>query len=147
VNNFEIHEEVKVEDLREGDMIDLENDEYADPFGFDGTESDPEEGDDEANHMALEYEYACVEGANVVKYDLADVVQVYTDKINVDFPVGHLIKRLIPDAGQDASLVVDGQAWADPDGRIIFTYAEALDLRTRLADRGYTDVKVEYLDQ
>jgi hypothetical protein len=143
-SSTETHEEVKVEDLREGDLIDLENDPFADPFGFDGTERDPEDGGDEANHMALEYEYAEVEGTE--QETPANTI-VYTFSVNVSFPHGHLVKRLIPDTAQDASLVVDGQTWADPDGRIIFTYAEALDLRTRLADRGYTDVKVEYLDQ
>lgn len=148
----EPHEEVAVEDLRAGDLIDLENDEYADPFGFNGTERDPEDGSDEANHMALEYEYAEVEGT---EQETPANTLVYTSIINVSFPHGYLVKRYAPDdpeeGGDDdqfgfAELVVDGQRWADSDGETRFPVAEVYDHATRVRDQGYTDVKVEYLD-
>jgi hypothetical protein len=155
----ETHEEVKVEDLKEGDLIDLENDPFADPYGAVGyTEDEPGQDctnrdilrgwhDYEADHDMLGFEYAQVEGVNVVKYDLADAVQVYTDLINVDFPLGHTVKRYLPDVEEGmAKLVVDGQDWQDSDGATIFLAREAHDLATRVRDQGYTDVKVEYAD-
>lgn len=109
--NSETHEEVKVEDLREGDRIDLENDEFADPFGATGyTEDmvDPRTNttanldwhDYEYDHDILGFEYAVVEGAVTDAPDPArpgstPSVIVYTDLMNVRFPLGHTVKRLI----------------------------------------------------
>jgi hypothetical protein len=158
--NTEVHEEVKVEDLKEGDLIDLENDPFADPYGAVGyTEDEPGQDctnrdilrgwhDYEADHDKLGFEYAQVEGVNVVKYDLADAVQVYTDLINVDFPLGHTVKRYVPDVKMfgSAQVMVDGQPWKDGDGNDKFPIPDAQDLATRVRDQGYTDVYLEYLD-
>ena len=88
-----MHEWTAVEDLNPGDYIDLENDEFADPFGFNGTERDPEDGGDEANHMYFECEYTIVE--EVVEEN-EEVTALYSDQVNVGFPHGHKIRRYTP---------------------------------------------------
>jgi hypothetical protein len=89
----EMHEWTAVEDLKPDDYIDLENDEFADPFGFDGTERDPEDGGDEANHMYFECEYTVVEA---VDEETEEVTVLYSDQVNVGFPHGHKIRRYVP---------------------------------------------------
>jgi hypothetical protein len=113
MRNFE---EVKVEDLKEGDMIDLENDPFADPFGAVGyTEDPPPPGctnrdilrawhDYEEDHDLLGFQYALVESA-VTEGNGKDVT-VYTDMINVQFPLGHTVKRYFGN-GDVADLEVD----------------------------------------
>jgi hypothetical protein len=86
-------EEVPVEELKEGDLVDLLNDRYADPFGHSGTESDPDDGSDEARHMALEDEYATVEGLEI---ETPDCTVVYTNLASQGFPHGYKIKRVKP---------------------------------------------------
>jgi hypothetical protein len=155
----DVHEDVAVEDLKEGDLIDLENDEFADPFGHCGYTDLPEEGtnrdilrgwhDYEEDHELLGFEYASVESAVTDKPDPEGRVGVivYTDLMNVRFPLGHTVKRYLPDVEEGmAKLVVDGQDWQDGDGATIFLAREAHDLATRVRDQGYTDVKVEYID-
>lgn len=149
----ETHEEVKVEDLKEGDLIDLENDPFADPYGAVGYHGDAEEDSPdwhewEDRHDLLGFEYAQVEGVTVTKYDLADVVMVFTDQLNVDFPLGHTVKRYVPDTQVfgSAQVMVDGQPWKDGDGNDKFPIPDALDQATRVRDQGYTDVYLEYLD-
>ena len=153
----ETHEEVAVELLHEGDLIDLENDEFADPFGAVGYTDDlPEQNctnrdilrgwhDYEEDHAILGFEYAQVD--TIVLNDDGGCV-VYTNLVNTAFPIGHKVKRYLPDADQFgfAELVVDGQRWADSEGETRFSVADVYDLATRVRDQGYTDVKVEYID-
>ena len=169
----EVHEEVLVEALLPGDMIDLENDPFADPFGAVGyTEDEPDQDcanrdvlrgwhDYEEDHDILGFEYAVVEDTEVhyegdkSNPDNKSGVMVYTQLMNVHFPIGHKVKRYAPDdpeeRGDDdqfgfAELVVDGQRWADSEGETRFSVADVYDLATRVRDQGYTDVKVEYID-
>jgi hypothetical protein len=79
----------KVEDLTEGQAVDLENDQYADPFGHRGEELHPEEGTSEADHMFYEDMYARV-GEIEFENDGATVV-VYFDQSTVGFPRGHVV--------------------------------------------------------
>ena len=158
----DVHEDVAVEDLKEGDLIDLSNDEFADPFGHCGYTEDMPDGDCtnrdilrgwhdyEEDHELLGFEYASVESAVTDKPDPEGRtgVIVYTNLMNVRFPLGHTVKRYLPDADQFgfAELVVDGQRWADSEGETRFSVADVYDLATRVRDQGYTDVKVEYID-
>jgi hypothetical protein len=97
----ENYELVTVEELREGDLIDLENDPYADPFGAAGftgeTDDDGNpEHDYEGDHMTLECEYAEVEAT---EQETNDCTVVYTSFINAGFPHGYQVRRVIPDSG------------------------------------------------
>lgn len=148
---YDPHEEVSVEDLKAGDLIDLENDEYGDPFGHRGhVQDDPDNRDVywhdyEADHMALECEYAEVEGA---ERESASNTVVYTNIVNISFPHGWKVKRYVAEdeEGGTANLIVDGQKWKDGDGSEVFPLRVVYDLATRVRDQGYTDVKVEYLN-
>ena len=96
-----MHEWTAVEDLNPGDYIDLENDEFADPFGFGRYDLDNQESRDalnadhdyEADHMYFECEYAIVE--KVVEEN-EEVTALYSDQVNVGFPHGHKIRRYTP---------------------------------------------------
>jgi 1,4-alpha-glucan branching enzyme len=151
-----MHELTAVENLNPGDYIDLENDEFADPFGFNGTERDPEDGSDEANHMYFECEYTIVE--EVVE-ESEEVTALYSDQVNVGFPHGHKIRRYVPSdedeqqwatetitnnerlriANQPAlfEVHVDGMTWADQDGVERFNRSDADELADRLESQGF----------
>jgi hypothetical protein len=77
-----------VEDLKPGDLVDLENDPYADPFGARGEEEDPAGGEGESRHMSLECSYATVEGTEP---EDPRCTVVYTDLASACFPNGHLV--------------------------------------------------------
>jgi hypothetical protein len=155
----EMHELTAVEDLKPGDYIDLENDQYADPFGFDGTERDTEDGGDEANHMYLECEYAVVEA---VDEETEEVTVMYSDQVNVGFPHGHMIRRYVPSDdlieppdepdrelnlrinSQPAlfAVHVDGMAWSDQDGVDRWNRSDADETADRLEGQGFDNIQV-----
>jgi hypothetical protein len=85
-------EKVAVEDLKQGDMLDLLNDQYADRFGYSGWEPDSEDGG-ESRHTALESEYATVEGIEV---ETPACTVVYSDLASQGFPHGYKVKRVKP---------------------------------------------------
>lgn len=153
-----MHEMTAVEDLKSGDHIDLENDQYADPFGFNGTERDPEDGSDEATHMYLECEYAVVEDT---EEESETITVVYTDEVNVGFPHGHKVRRYVPSDEEEANLdvaitdtphidgqpvtfevLVDAMPWADQDGVTRWNRSDADEIADRLESNGNEDVRV-----
>lgn len=68
-------------DLIAGDMVDLENDRYADPKGYRGVESD---------HPEFEFEHETVAG---VEAETPDCVRVdFESGLSVGFPPDHLLK-------------------------------------------------------
>jgi hypothetical protein len=75
-----------VEDLRPGDMIDLEDDPYADP------------DQDSARHIVFECEYAVV--IEPPEQETPDCTLVHTDAGSFGFPRGHLVPRS-PDRSPD----------------------------------------------
>ena len=62
-----------VSDVKEGDQLDLENDEFADPF---------------SDKPVLKYQYVTVEST----YSEKNRFVIYSDVINVAFPLGHKVK-------------------------------------------------------
>lgn len=74
---------VPVENLKPGDLIDLLNDQYADPPG----------SRDRSRHMALEDTPAEVEG---IEIETPGCTVVYTDIASNGFPHGYKVKRVTP---------------------------------------------------
>jgi hypothetical protein len=80
---------VKVEDLKPGMAVDLENDQYADAFGHRGYERDPEDGLGETDHMAFESELARV---FEVTEETPDCIVVEFDLTTCGFPPEHVVQ-------------------------------------------------------
>lgn len=68
---------LRADELREGDLVDLENDRYADPKG------------QSENHAAFECEYQPVRGVQV---ETLDCVRIDFDHDSVGFPLNHRLK-------------------------------------------------------
>jgi hypothetical protein len=81
---------VAVEDLKPGMAVDLENDEYADPFGHRGEEDDPVDGSGEASHMYFEDQLALVH--EVTEEEGGAVIGVEFDCTSAGFPRGHKVQ-------------------------------------------------------
>lgn len=161
----ELHRLVAVEDLREGDYIDLENDEFADPYGAVGYVEDemPEDTRDlhwhdyENDHSYFELEYLVVES---VDEESEDQTVVWTDYTNIVFPHGHQVRRYTPteliapteEALRIASrplvyqVLVDGMVYADPDGIAAWNRSDADEVTIHLSDQGYEDIRVVPID-
>ncbi len=65
---------IKASELKEGDMIDLEGDKFADPNN---------------DNAALECEYCIVEG---IEQETPECIVIYTQHVNVAVPTDHPIK-------------------------------------------------------
>jgi hypothetical protein len=73
---------VPARDVREGDMIDLEGD----PFADDG------------QHPEHEFEFAIVEGSEL---ETPECIRIDFDSTSVGFPPDHMLRRFVRQVGED----------------------------------------------
>jgi hypothetical protein len=81
---------VAVENLKPGMAVDLENDEYADPFGHSGEEHDPVDGGGRCSHMYFVDQLALVH--EVTEEEGGAIIGVDFDCDSVGFPRGHKVQ-------------------------------------------------------